>query len=559
MNAAIYFHPEAYGTDGPKLMGRHSAGESFLRGYLKHSHADAFWSLTEKSEYARIFAETVQKAGRREPVKTVSRNNPASLAQVGTVYFPAPNVGDLAWRRAAFGHGSWSLCGITHTLSSIGAMDAIANLLTVPVQPWDALICTSTVGRDAVQRIIDAQAEHLRMRLGAQRLVLPQLPVIPLGVHAQDFVYSEAQRALARNALGADDDTLVVLFAGRLSFHGKAHPLAMYQALELAARHLPAGQRALLVECGRHNNEATADAFTDAARIACPSVQVLSLDGRKGENYQHAWAGADIFCSLSDNLQETFGLTPIEAMASGLPVVVSDWNGYKDTVRDGIDGFRIPTLMPQAGLGGDLALRHALEIDTYDMYCGSTCSLVAVDVEAATQAFVRLFSSRALRLQMGNSGRVRAQAIFDWAQIIPQYESLWSQLAEIRKSQAIALNPLKHPWPGRMDPFHVFSSYPTRALTPRSVLERVDTDLHVAVRRVAQYRQLAMVNFAHSILPTEAEVHAILEMLEHGPRTAIDLLKSIPATRRIHVLRGLAWLVKLSLLRDISPLPESSD
>ena len=74
-----------------------------------------------------------------------------------------------------------------------------------------------------------------------------------------------------------------------------------------------------------------------------------------------------MFCSLSDNIQETFGIVPIEAMAAGLPVVVSDWDGYKDTVRHGVDGFRISTCMPQAGLATDLALRHALEVDTYDM------------------------------------------------------------------------------------------------------------------------------------------------------------------------------------------------
>ena len=31
-----------------------------------------------------------------------------------------------------------------------------------------------------------------------------------------------------------------------------------------------------------------------------------------------------MFVSLSDNIQETFGLTPIEGMASGLPLIVSD-------------------------------------------------------------------------------------------------------------------------------------------------------------------------------------------------------------------------------------------
>ena len=30
-------------------------------------------------------------------------------------------------------------------------------------------------------------------------------------------------------------------------------------------------------------------------------------------------------------------------MSSGLPVICSDWNGYRDTVIDGLSGFLIPT------------------------------------------------------------------------------------------------------------------------------------------------------------------------------------------------------------------------
>ena len=238
---------------------------------------------------------------------------------------------------------------------------------------------------------------------------------------------------------------------GRLSFHAKAHPLAMYQALELAAK--SSGKQVVLVECGWHANTFIQKAYADAAQLACPSVRVLTLDGRKAEDRQTAWAGADVFCSLSDNIQETFGIVPIEAMAAGLPVVVSDWDGYKDTVRDGVDGFRIPTLMPQAGLGGDLANRHALEIDTYDMYCGHTCSLVAVDVPAAAAAFEKLFNSPELRRQMGEAGQKRAQQVYDWKTIIGQYEALWATQTELRIAGAKDLKPLAHPWPARMDPF----------------------------------------------------------------------------------------------------------
>jgi len=111
-------------------------------------------------------------------------------------------------------------------------------------------------------------------------------------------------------------------------------------------------------------------------------------------------------------------------MAAGLPVVVTDWDGYKDTARHGVDGSRISTCMPQAGLATDLALRHALEVDTYDMYCGHTCSLVSVDIEATAQAFVQLFESAELRQQMGQAGKQRAQQLYDWRAIIAQHEAL---------------------------------------------------------------------------------------------------------------------------------------
>ena len=549
MTAAIYYHPEAYTTSGPKLMGRNAAGESFLRGFLAHSHADAFWAQVEKPEHAKVFAASVQAAGRTEPVKAVEKNSLAALAEPGLVYYPGPRIGEHAWQRSLFGHGAWSLCGITHTTSSAGAMDALVDLLTAPVQAWDAVICTSAAVKNNVNRLLQSQADYLVQRLGVQRLVLPQLPVIPLGIHTQDFVYTDAQKASARAAVGADAHTRVVLYTGRLSFHAKAHPLAMYQALEQAAQSLPAGHKVVLLECGWHTNEFIAKAYADAAQLACPSVRVVTLDGRKAENRQTAWASADVFCSLSDNIQETFGIVPIEAMAAGLPVVVADWDGYKDTVRDGVDGFRIPTLMPGAGLGGDLALRHALAIDTYDMYCGHACSLVAVDVGATAQAFTRLFASPELREQMGEASRQRAREVYDWAVIIPQYEALWAQLGQMRK--AAALQALPQPWPARMDPFHAFASYPTALLTPQTVLELVDADVQIAARRVADYRQLAMVNFAKVVLPTDAEVQAVLQAAA-SPRPAIELVQAIPAERQAFVFRTLVWLVKLGVLKVCS-------
>ena len=111
----------------------------------------------------------------------------------------------------------------------------------------------------------------------------------------------------------------------------------MYKALENAVRITK--KEVVLIECGWHANESIAKAFDDAASKICPNIKKQFLDGRNLKNRKLAWSSADIFSSLSDNIQETFGITPIEAMASGLPVVVSDWDGYRDSVRHGVDGY----------------------------------------------------------------------------------------------------------------------------------------------------------------------------------------------------------------------------
>lgn len=544
--ACIYYQPDAYSTRGPKLMGRNAAGESFLKGFLRYAHNDQFWIQVQDVKHAEHFAEQARSVSRHEPIHVVDKNRIAALSNCGVAYYPGPGIGEFAWQRALHGHGGWSLCGITHTTSSARAMDALSDLITAPVQPWDAVICTSTAVKDNVQRILQAQVDYLKDRLGVSRLLLPQLPVIPLGIHSKDFVYTEAQKSAARAHLNVDESTLVVLFMGRLSFHAKAHPLAMYQALEQAAKRT--GKQVLLLECGWHANEFISKAYSEAASQACPSVRVVTMDGRSADDRNTAWAAADVFCSLSDNIQETFGIVPIEAMAAGLPVVVSDWDGYKDTVRDGVDGFRAPTIMPAAGLGGDLALHHALEIDTYDMYCGHTCSLIGVDIEATSNAFTALFESAALRARMGEAGRRRAIEVYDWSVIIPQYEALWTELNHIRRTES-KVETLKYPWPARMDPFAAFAAYPSMMLSPQTRICRVDSDFKVSLQRVEASRNLAMVNFAKNVLPSSEEVAAVLTTASSMPTPAIDLVQGISPERQAFVFRSLAWLIKLGVLR----------
>lgn len=109
----------------------------------------------------------------------------------------------------------------------------------------------------------------------------------------------------------------------------------MYLGLEAAVSALPAGARLHLILSGWYANATLERGFREAVPALCPSVNLIVIDGRTPEARTDVWHAADLFTSLSDNIQESFGLTPIEAMAAGLPRVGTDLDGYRDTIIDG--------------------------------------------------------------------------------------------------------------------------------------------------------------------------------------------------------------------------------
>ena len=66
-------------------------------------------------------------------------------------------------------------------------------------------------------------------------------------------------------------------------------------------------------------------------------------DERKREELERA----DVLCAPSLR-GESFGMVLTEAFAAGTPVIASDIAGYRDVVRDGVDGVLVPPADPQA-------------------------------------------------------------------------------------------------------------------------------------------------------------------------------------------------------------------
>jgi alpha-maltose-1-phosphate synthase len=549
--AAIFFEPDGYILSGPKLMGRQAAGNAFLRAAVAGRGEESLYAYTPQRRSAEVFGQLVREIDPKATAQWVPANRLDILSQIGTLYLPGPGLDVAARLRLRSGAAAYSLVGVTHTTASHTAMDAIIGLLSAPIMPWDALMCTSAAVAGTVKVLLESELDYLRWRFGVGiKLTLPQLPIIPLGVHCGDFVFSTEERAVARQKLGIQKDDVVALYVGRLSFHAKAHPHAMYAGLQAAAART--GKKITLVQCGWFANDAIKKSFTDGATQFCPDVRMLFTDGRDADVRRQSWAAAELFISLSDNIQETFGLTPLEAMAAGIPVVVTDWNGYKETVREGVDGFRIPTWMPPPNLGESFARDHEAGTENYDYYCGLTCQTVAVNGQVLADRLSDLVSNPSLRRQLGESGRSRAWELYDWAVVYRQYRSLWNRLAEMRRAtphdqaQIALLKAAPRSAPGRLDPYRSFEHYPTKLIAPQTqVIAASDADQGMYARLAGH----GLFSYAGKALPAPNVVERFLAALVAGPMSVEELAQQEEGIDLGAAILAVSVLTKMGLVR----------
>lgn len=536
-NFAVYFAGDAYSTE-QKIMGRQAAGKSFLNGLARTWSEGHVRGIVHGDLGAQAFSRQLKDDGFQGTFASSKLPDWSAAREAGVLYYPAPPYREFAAKRNLQHPAAFSIFGVTHTLSSTGAMDQVSDLLLPPFQPWDALICTSQAAKVFVQRLQDDMRAYWHQTIGATKFVNVELPVIPLGVNAPAFQSTPQDRKAARTALALGDQEVVFLFAGRLSFHAKANPVPMYQALEKLAK----GRSITCIEAGVFPNEAARKAFLSAQAALAPSVRFIWVDGKDDAAYAHAWRGSDVFVSLSDNIQETFGLTPLEAMAAGLPVIVSDWNGYKDTVRDGVDGYRIATILPPSGAAGDLAARYSLDIDNYDYFIGRASMATVVDPEAAFLAFAKLAGDAGLRRQMGEAARYRAVSEFDWPVILKRYAELATHLNEMRLKHA---HQAANPVPNRGDPFHRFSHFPTMQLGSDWIVRPCSS----ANERLITLLQLSMANFAcnPALLPPETMKEILSYVVAKGASQVEELL-CIGKEGRAVAMKCLMWLWKFDLV-----------
>jgi phosphatidylinositol alpha-mannosyltransferase len=108
----------------------------------------------------------------------------------------------------------------------------------------------------------------------------------------------------------------------------------------------------------------------------------------------HAYHGiADVSIAPATG-HESFGVILVEALAAGVPVVATDIPGYREVIRDDVDGVLVTP-------GDDAALAEGV---------------------------ARVLDDPALAERLVQSGRTRARA-FSWESVTPRIEAVYRRIA----------------------------------------------------------------------------------------------------------------------------------
>lgn len=171
-----------------------------------------------------------------------------------------------------------------------------------------------------------------------------RLAMVPCGVDAEAF--APQPRLQARRRLGIADDAFVVLQLGRLvPRKGIGNVIHAMAALREHA-----GARLLVV--GGESREPDERLTPEIARLRALAreagvASLVGFTGRRDPSELPAYyAAADVFVTTPS--YEPFGITPLEAMACGRPVVGSRVGGIQFSVVDGVTGFLVPPADPAA-------------------------------------------------------------------------------------------------------------------------------------------------------------------------------------------------------------------
>lgn len=368
-----------------------------------------------------------------------------------------------------------SVVGLTHSLH----MEEIARSIKRAAEicsEKDVLICTSSAGRSSIERILQAFSSRLR------------LEIIPLGLDIDRYcpVNDEVKKEL-RLKFDLPEEAIIFLSLGRLSPDEKMELTSFLKAFSELAKLSDSCRVPFLLIVGKEHSKGYINILLDLANKFKIKDRVKIITDYEACDIPLYYGAADIFVSLSDNIQETFGLTVVEAMSSGLPVIVSDWNGYRETVVDRRTGFLIPTYWADSGIEWHKRFQLAQS--------------VAIDMDRLVECMQDLLENEEQRRAMGLASRHHVESSFAWEKVINRYDMLFKQLASGKRKRE--KRDIKKGSPSSepaLSPADVFKSYPTEFVTEEFCIRLKDIDGFTAYSDVVQIVDVKIVNHIANLI-----------------------------------------------------------
>ena len=237
-----------------------------------------------------------------------------------------------------------------------------------------------------------------------------KISIIPCGFDPAEFW--QIDKTSARVKLGLEPSEPLILQLGRLVprkgidtvVRGFGRLVTQHQIL---ARLLIVGGESeepdpcLTPEIRRLSAIATEEGVADRVTFVCRKHR---------EVLKYYYSGADVL--LSTPIFETFGITPLEAMACGTPVIGSKVGGVKFTIKDGETGYLVPPNDP----------------------------------DAIAERIAYLYKNPEIRAQLSRQAIQRANQLFTWQQVTSAvaalYEAVINQGLEVRGQGSGVVGPL---------------------------------------------------------------------------------------------------------------------
>lgn len=206
------------------------------------------------------------------------------------------------------------------------AREAIERSL---VQCSDRLIAECPQDRSDLLRLYEASPERIDM--------------IPCGVNTRAFFPGD--KVEARKRLGLSPHEFVILQLGRIVPRKGIDNVIRSMAL------LPSSVPSRLFVVGGESRTPDPQMTPELGRLmrlasAVGVADRVTFVGQRSRAELRDWyVAADVF--VTTPWYEPFGITPLEAMACGTPVIGSNVGGICHTVRDGVTGYLVDPKNPQ--------------------------------------------------------------------------------------------------------------------------------------------------------------------------------------------------------------------